>query len=175
MNKKLKVGLLVGVPVLIGAYLIYKQFKGSKGAIGKYTPTPTPKPVVTPQRTTTQTSSGCDYPLKKGLYNCDLVKQLQWALNRIPYQDYDSTSNLVKYRPLAEDGDFGPKTEALVKDFGVGVEVDRNDMDVILSYVVEDPAQFQAAENPYVVAPTPTEPTQPTIDWNNPMGPTVNQ
>lgn len=154
LTKTQKLGLLA-IPVLVGAYLIYRQFAKPKGAVGKYTPPPAPKPVVTPQRTTTQNSTGCTYPLKKGIYNCDLVKQLQWALNRIPYTDYDSTTNLVKYRPLSEDGDFGPKTEALVKDFGVGVEVDENDMNAILSYVIEDPAAFQAAENPYVVAPTP--------------------
>ena len=172
MNKKLKVGLLVGVPVLIGAYLIYKQFKGSKGAIGKYTPPPTPKPVVNPTRTTT----GCDYPLKKGLYNCDLVKQLQWALNHIPSTSYDSTTNLVKYRPLAEDGDFGAKTEAVLLDFwgegnGQNVVDDSHDMDIILSYVVEDPAQFQAAENPYVMAAPPV-PDPVVTDWeHNPLNP----
>ena len=159
MNKKLKLGLLFGVPVLIGAYLIYRQFKNPKGKIGEYVPPPTPKPEVAPA----PVSSPCNYPLKKGVYNCDLVKQLQWALNHIPYNKYDSTTNLVKYRPLKEDGDFGEKTQAVLIDFwstSNGEVRSKFQMDEILSYVVEDPAAFQAAENPYVVAPTPaSEPT----------------
>jgi hypothetical protein len=162
MNKKLKLGLLFGVPVLIGAYLIYRQFN-PKGAVGKYIPPPTPKPEVTPVPSPT---SSCNYPLKKGVYNCDLVKQLQWALNHIPYTKYDSTTNLVKYRPLKEDGDFGEKTQAVLIDFwnrgsgSNGEVLNQSEMDLILSYVIEDPAAFQAAENPYVVAPTPApEPT----------------
>jgi len=165
MNKKLKLGLLFGVPVLIGTYLIYRQFKNPKGKIGEYVPPPTPKPEVIPAPST----SSCNYPLKKGVYNCDLVKQLQWALNHIPYTQYDSTINLVKYRPLKEDGDFGEKTQAVFIDFWNrgsvlnGEVSNQAEMDLILGYVIEDQAAFQAAENPYVVAPTQPAPTTPAF------------
>jgi hypothetical protein len=162
---KLQTAALVGVPILIGAYLIYKQLRKPKdiGAIGNYVPPPTPEPVVTPAPAT----SNCKYPLKKGVNNCDMVKYLQWSLNRIPYTQYDSTTNLVRYRPLVEDGDFGAKTEAVLSDFwlnspqaraNVNQVSTQAEMDVILRYVISDPAEFQAAENPYVVAPPAPEP-----------------
>jgi hypothetical protein len=162
---KLQTAALVGVPILVGAYLIYRQLRKPKdlGAIGNYVPPPTPEPVVNP--TPAPATSNCNYPLKKGVYNCDKVKQLQWALNHIPYTKYDSTTNLVKYRPLVEDGDFGAKTEAVLSDFWstgwisvVGQVSNQEEMDVILSNVISDPAEFQAAENPYVVAPPAPQP-----------------
>lgn len=161
LTKIQKLGLF-SIPVLVGIYLIYRQFKkpNPKGRIGEYVPPPTPEPVVTPS----PAISNCNYPLKKGINNCDMVKYLQWSLNRIPYTKYDSTTNLVKYRPLVEDGDFGAKTEAVLSDFwinwlpslggGVVNQVSTQDeMDLILYYVISDPAAFQAAENSYVVAP----------------------
>ena len=170
MNKFTKI-LLFGTPILIGGYLIYRQFKLSKnGKIGNYVPPETPEPPVstTPNNAT---AAGCSYPLKKG-DNCDLVKKLQWALNHIPAPDYNSASNLVKYRPLKEDGVFGDKTQALVSDFGVGIQVDSNDMDIILSYVVTDPNEFARRENPYVTIPPPTMPPETKIKkTTNPFQP----
>lgn len=157
---------LFGVPVLVGGYLIYRQFRKPKSAIGKYIPPPTPMPIVTPN-TNTNTIKNCNFPLKKGVYNCILVKQLQWALNHIPSTSYNSTNNLVKYRPLDEDGDFGIKTETVLKDFwGSGIVEDQDEMDSLLSYVVEDPNEFMAAENPFVIAPDTTPPPPPpTFGW----------
>jgi hypothetical protein len=172
LTKNQKLGLLA-IPVLIGAYLIYRQFAKPKGDIGKYTPPPSPKPVITPQRTITQNSAGCNYPLKKGVYNCDLVKQLQWALNHIPYTKYDSTTNLVKYRPLKEDGDFGAKTEAVLSDFWINHDtlryyskevLNEDEMDLIMANVIEDPAAFQAAENRNIIAPPPAAPCNPLYE-----------
>jgi hypothetical protein len=48
INKKLKTALLFGVPLLIGGYLIYKQFKGT----GKVRPNPKP-PTPNPPAPTT--------------------------------------------------------------------------------------------------------------------------
>jgi hypothetical protein len=156
---KIQKTALFSVPVLVGVYLIYRQFRKPK-PIGKYVPPPTPMPIVTPDKITTI----CNYPLKKGVYNCELVKQVQWALNHIPSTSYNSTANLVKYRPLAEDGDFGAKTEAVLKDFwGDGTVQNETEMNNLMSYIVADPAAFQEAENPYIVAPTPTP--DPTFDW----------
>jgi hypothetical protein len=154
MNKKQKTLLLVGVPVLIGAYLIYKQFSKSKSKGSSYVPPATPKPEVNPVRTTIQNQTGCTYPLKKGLYNCDLVKQVQWALNRIPIDDEWSERTYPMQRPLKEDGDFGSKTASVLWAWGHWKAIsDQNSMNTILHNVVEDPAQFQAIENPYIVVP----------------------
>ena len=164
MKKSVKIALY-GIPVLIGIYLIYRQLRKKS----PYVPPFTPKPVVTPERTPTQVSSGCKFPLKKGVYNCDLVEQLQWALNHIPSTYYEQTTNLVKYRPLKEDGDFGEKTEAVLIDFWKSAYFEEGDspsqvkdkevLDLIMSYVVTDPVAFQAAENPYIIAPQ--QPTNP--------------
>lgn len=169
MNKTIKIALY-SIPFGIGIYLIYRQLRKQR----IYTPPLTPKPEVNPIRTESQIASGCDYPLKKGVYNCDLVKQLQWALNHIPITEFQVNNqiNVKKYRPLAEDGDFGAKTEAVLSDFwsetpgGENNSVlNQEDMDIILSYVITDPVAFQAAENPYVVAPAPqTQPTQPPFN-----------
>lgn len=159
LTKTQKLGLFA-IPVLVGIYLIYRQFR-PKNVPGKYIPPPNPKPPVSPTRTTTQTNSGCDYPLKKGVYNCDLVRQVQWALNNIPITSFATTSGVASARPLKEDGDFGPKTESVLIAFwgadetNPGQIVNQNEMDILLGYVVTDPAAFQAAENPYVMAPDP--------------------
>jgi len=156
---KIQKTALFGLPVLVGIYLIYRQFRKPK-PIGRYIPPSTPEPVVT--STNVNTNSTCKYPLKKGVYNCVLVKKVQWALNHIPATSYNTTTNLVKYRPLVEDGDFGAKTEAVLKDFwGDGTVQNETEMNNLMSYIVADPAAFQEAENPYIVAPTPT----PTFDW----------
>lgn len=185
LTKAEKIGI-IGIPVLIGIYLIYKQFSKGKSSSqpGKYVPpaTPKPNPSVNPVTTTPHTSPSlpCGYPLKKGVYNCGLVKQLQWALNHIPSTRYDTTSNLVKYRPLAEDGDFGPKTEAVLIDFWglqnpdtAGTVDDAGQLSTILSFTETDPVAFQAAENPYVQAPAPAQPTGVySGDWeHNPLNP----
>jgi hypothetical protein len=170
MNKAVKIALY-SIPFGIGIYLIYRQLRKQR----IYTPPLTPKPEVNPIRTESQIASGCDYPLKKGVYNCDLVKQLQWALNNIPSPYYEQTTNLVKYRPLKEDGDFGTKTEAVLIDFWKSAYFEQGDspsqvkdqevLDLIMSYVVTDPVKFQAIENPYIIAPTtPTPPTQPPFN-----------
>ncbi len=169
MNKAVKIALY-SIPFGIGIYLIYRQLRKQR----IYTPPLTPKPEVNPIRTESQIASGCDYPLKKGIYNCDLVKQLQWALNNIPITEFTMNNqiNVKKYRPLAEDGDFGAKTEAVLSDFWSGTPggennmvLNQKDMDVILYWVITDPVAFQAAENPYIIAPTtPTPPTQPPFN-----------
>lgn len=170
LSKPLKISIFL-IPVLVGGYLIWREFRRTTNAQpGNYVPPPTPQPTVTPVRTPTQVSSGCTYPLKQGVMNCDLVKKLQWALNNIPISQYTDTRYVGLYRPLAEDGDFGPKTQAVLDDFyGSGActqcTIDNADEldSIISSYVVTDPVAFQAAENPYVQAPPAPEVTpQPT-------------
>ena len=165
MKKSVKIALY-GIPVLLGVYLIYRQLRNAKSS-RPYVPPYTPKPEVTPVRTPTQTSSGCSFPLKRGVYNCDLVKQLQWALNHIPVTRYSSRNNL-RYRPLDEDGDFGMKTEAVLMDFfgnisNNNIVQDQQELDDILAFVITDPIAFQEAENPYIMAPQPEQPSLPTF------------
>jgi len=167
MKKATKIAIF-GIPVLVGFYLIYLQLRRKKvSQPGSYTPPPTPMPNVSDSGT--GNGSGCNYPLKKNLYNCDKVELLQWALNHIPVTKYKATSNLVKYRPLVEDGDFGPKTEAVLMDLtGYYIVNSQNDMDNILAMVVTDPIKFQEEENKYVMASSQNAPKEIKI-WGNPF------
>lgn len=174
MRKEVKIALY-SIPVLIGAYLIYRQLRKPK-------PTPAPKNTTTPPNPpppNTATST-CNYPLKKGMYNCDKVESLQYALNNIPmasryamsigyegvndnheplkngvpdYTDYNFIVGCVKEcasRPLVEDGDFGDKTEKLLLDtFGKKTIDNQAEMDTIWTWVVSD-IERQEIENPYV-------------------------
>jgi len=179
MTKAAKIAIF-GVPVLIGIYLIYLQLRRSKGAKpGNYIPPPTPRPNVSDSGSGSGSGSGsssgssstCKFELRNGIYNCDKVELLQWALNRIPVTKYKNTGNLVKYRPLKEDGDFGPKTEAVLMDLtGYYMVLTQKDLDDILAMVVADPIEFQAEENKYIMAPKPQEPNYNSgIIWNNPF------
>jgi hypothetical protein len=109
LTKNQKLGLL-SIPVLVGAYLIYRQFakpkpkniQQKKNAISEVKVTPKTIPNPTPS---------CSYPLKKGLYNCELVKQLQKALNSYPDAVVSRSGSNKVLGALVEDGDFGAKTE----------------------------------------------------------------
>lgn len=107
MTKKTKLALL-SIPVVVGIILIFKQFAKAKGmSVGS---NPVSDAV---QNTNTQK---CTFPIKKGTYNCDLVKQVQQALNTMSQSSF-AEHNHTSLRPLAEDGDFGSKTESVLKDF----------------------------------------------------------
>jgi len=51
LSKKTKAALLIGVPLLIGGYLIFKQLKKPKPIVNPYVPTPTPPPPPPPPST----------------------------------------------------------------------------------------------------------------------------
>lgn len=113
MKKGVKIAL-IGIPLLAGAYLIYKQLRKPKA---KTRTIPEKKDVIqdiktkpktTPSPINASTSSKCEFPLEKGTYNCDKVKELQVLLNCWPY-------DFINY-PLVEDGDFGAKTESALSD-----------------------------------------------------------
>jgi len=55
LSKKTKAALLIGVPLLIGGYLIYKQLKKPKPIVNPNVPTPTPPPPPPPP----PPSTGC--------------------------------------------------------------------------------------------------------------------
>jgi peptidoglycan hydrolase-like protein with peptidoglycan-binding domain len=91
--------ILFAVPILVGVYLIVRQFtKGGKNQI-------TPSPTSTPTSTTTPTYSTDSYPLKKGSYG-DNVGRLQTALVKC------NANALPKY---GIDKDFGSETERAVQ------------------------------------------------------------
>lgn len=93
MNKKLLSYIMVGAPLIIGAYLVIKYLKGSKAGTGAIENTATN--VTQPSKT---------FPLKKGVKGSK-VKELQNAI-----LSYDS-SLLPKF---GADSDFGSETEAAV-------------------------------------------------------------
>lgn len=90
LNKK----LFYSLPILLGAYLIYRQFASKKDANGD---APPPPPAPTPYQGSTS-----DYPLRKGSRN-DTVRALQTLLNTA-LQAQGKTL-------LVTDGIFGTKTE----------------------------------------------------------------
>ena len=103
---KLKAGqyILIGLPILIGGFLIYKQFRKPKV-----------KPSVTPSNEDNYIIGGGgnsggsrndSFPLKKGSYGNN-VRRLQTALKKI------NPAALPKY---GVDGDFGSETEAALKN-----------------------------------------------------------
>lgn len=106
MQKKTKIALL-SIPIIAGIYLIFKQFaKGKKSASDNYVANAVQGVV----------SAKCNFPIKKGTYNCEYVKQMQEALNSMSDSSFVE-SNYKNLRPLKEDGDFGSKTESVLKDF----------------------------------------------------------
>ena len=105
MTKKTKLALF-SIPILVGVYLIYRQFRKSKG---QPAPTISDNPITNVVQSVV--SPKCDFPLKRGVNNCDKVSELQMVLNSFP-QDFPN-------KPLVVDGDFGGKTEqALMSVFG---------------------------------------------------------
>jgi hypothetical protein len=162
MKKGVKIAL-IGIPLLAGAYLIYKQLRKPKA---KTRTIPEKKeqiqevkvkPKTTPSPINPSTTSDCNFPLKNGTYNCDKVKDLQVLLNCFPY-------DFVNY-PLVEDGDFGAKTEAALSDVttqisGVGVGhwvqiKNQQDFDD-LTYSIEEELFKGDDESgtPYIAQPT---------------------
>ena len=87
------------VPVVIGAYLIYRQFTKKNDPKGD-----APPPIVTPP----PPSPSSDFPLSRGTKNAT-VETLQTTLN-IGLQAQGSTLLVV-------DGDFGGKTLAALQGF----------------------------------------------------------
>jgi hypothetical protein len=125
---KLQTTALVGVPILVGAYLIYRQLRKPKSSgISDIPPPPnnnnnntvsngnggsTPAPVST-------------FPLRKGSKNAT-VGTLQGLLN---------TSDRVSPK-LVVDNDFGSKTEAALNTVYNKSQIDNQaDLDALRSYL----------------------------------------
>jgi len=129
MQKKTKIALF-SIPIIAGIYLIFKQFaKGKTSASDNYVKDAVQGVV----------SAKCNFPLKKGTYNCDYVLQMQQAFNTMSDSSF-AEHNYTSLRPLKEDGDFGSKTESVLKDFFGGAlwtaepQVSKEDFDNILGF-----------------------------------------
>jgi len=124
LTKIQKLGLF-SIPVIVGLYLIYRQFAKPKvvrrnieqkqEAINE---------VIDAPKTISNPTPNCSYPLKKGLYDCELVKQLQKALNAYPNAPISVSGSNSALANLIEDGDFGTKTQdylmAVTSELAVG-------------------------------------------------------
>jgi hypothetical protein len=120
MDTKTKKRLLYSIPILIGVYLIYRQFAGKKVVsseleeVAKVIETPIEK--IT-KKVKDVVVGNDDYPLKNGSRG-NRVTDLQKKINLYSYSG----------TKLAEDGIFGPKTEAAVK-FWMGKNTIDNEND----------------------------------------------
>ena len=109
ISPKTKTALLFGVPVLIGAYLIYRQIK-------KVNQVPVISTIKSPSTPNipTKPSANDALPLKVGSRDAGSptnptgrVVDMQKLINYIGYVPQGKN----KYIKLTEDGVFGPKTE----------------------------------------------------------------
>jgi peptidoglycan hydrolase-like protein with peptidoglycan-binding domain len=102
-KKKIMIGILVGVPILLGVYLVYKAFFLPKSGNNK-TDAP-PSDVVNEKLVSTPNTANAKnyFPLSKGSIN-DKVKTLQIILNSAGANPQ-----------LVVDGNFGAKTLAALK------------------------------------------------------------
>jgi hypothetical protein len=112
---KLQTAALVGIPVIIGGYLIYKQLRKPKpNGLSDVIPPPSPS-----NNNNNNQTPASNFPLKKGSKN-ESVGTLQGLLN---------TSNLVNPK-LVVDNSFGSKTEtALLAAYGKNQIDDQTDLD----------------------------------------------
>ena len=120
---KLQKAAIIGVPLIIGGYLIYRQLRKPKPNGISDIPSPLPSPSPSPSPSSPSPSS--TFPLKKGSKN-SVVATLQGLLN---------TSNLVDPK-LSVDKDFGSKTEAALMKVYNKKQIDNQaDLDALRSYL----------------------------------------
>lgn len=145
LSKNAKIAIF-GIPVVLGLFLIYKQFSKSK-AVQALPPSPTPPSPEKPTQPTQPTGKD-SFPLKMGSRDAGApyapagrVVALQKMINIKGYDSGENTATSATY--LKEDGIFGPKTEAAVYFWINRKSVDnQNDWDNIFRKVA-----------PYIAAP----------------------
>lgn len=154
ITKKQKKLALYSIPIIIGLYLIYRQFTKAPASILK--PELKPIPPSNP-KTTSNPVANDSFPLKQGSRDAGApdnpvgnVVRLQRLLNQKGYIPDGDTSTIY----LVEDGIFGPKTEAALKYITSGYGLPINDNYLKLNMTeVETPLDFDYlnyAMNPYV-------------------------
>jgi hypothetical protein len=154
ITKKQKRLALYSIPIIIGLYLIYRQFKKAPASNlpAELKPIPPSNPV-----TISNPVENDSFPLKQGSRDAGApnnpvgnVVRLQRLLNQKGY--IPSGSSTTEY--LVEDGIFGPKTEAALKYItsGEGLPMNNNFLKINMTEV-EKPLDFDYlnyAMNPYV-------------------------
>jgi hypothetical protein len=156
ITKKQKQIALYSIPILIGLYLIYRQFKKATPSSNSLPEELKPIEPSNP-RTNDNPLANDSFPLKQGSRDKGApyapvgnVVRLQKLLNQKGYIPDGGTS--TKY--LVEDGIFGPKTEAALKYItnGIGLPLENNVIKINLTEV-ESPKDFDYLNyvmNPYV-------------------------
>jgi hypothetical protein len=149
ISKKGKIALY-SIPILIGVYLIYRQFAKSKAA--KEEPVkPLPPNPITPTKPTQPTGND-SFPLHKGSRDAGApfapagrVVALQKMINIQGYNEKGVTTQ------LKEDGIFGPHTQTAVMDWlGKNTVDNEDDWNEIYKGVVEETktSSLPPANNP---------------------------
>jgi hypothetical protein len=115
--KKIDKRVWWSLPILLGAYLIYRQF--SKQSVQEVAPVVKIEEILQDVNLNTKPTYSSTYPLKNGsrdtgspLAPKGLVVVLQKLINTRGY--IPSSSKLAPYTKLVEDGIFGKKTEDAV-------------------------------------------------------------
>jgi hypothetical protein len=173
ITKKQKLIALYSIPILIGLYLIYRQFK--KASPSQQLP-PDLKPVEPSNPKTNDNPVANDsFPLKQGSRDKGApyapvgnVVRLQKLLNQKGYIPDGGTS--IKY--LVEDGIFGPKTEAALKYItnGSGLQINNNFLKINMTEV-ETPTDFDYinyAMNPYIALNPYAQKNESSLDTFKP-------
>jgi hypothetical protein len=150
ITKKQKLIALYSIPILIGLYLIYRQFKKAKPSSvlpAELKPIPPSNPV-----TATNPVDNDSFPLKLGSRDKGAPYAPVGNVVRLNQKGYIDGGSSIKY--LVEDGIFGPKTETALRYVtnGVGLPMDNNFLIINMSEV-EKPSDFDYinyAMNPYV-------------------------
>jgi hypothetical protein len=140
---------IYGIPVVVGIYLIYKQFSKAK-AVQALPPSPTPPSPEKPTKPSQPTGKD-SFPLKNGSRDAGApyapagrVVALQKMINIKGYDSGENTKTSATY--LKEDGIFGPKTEEAVTFWLNKKSVDdQDDWDTLFRKVA-----------PYIAAPADT-------------------
>ena len=174
LSKSAKIAVF-SIPVFLGIYLIWRQLKKpKKTAIKNITEKKvaiaevknTPKTIPNPTPT-------CSYPLKKGLYNCNIVGQLQKALNSYPDPVNSRVGPNPILAPLTEDGDFGAKTEDYLQAVTSELAINRNSTKVTYTWsTVPTEADFVKLVDEITQAVIDKLSPPLTPDWeHNPLNP----
>jgi peptidoglycan hydrolase-like protein with peptidoglycan-binding domain len=135
-KKKIMIGILVGVPILVGVYLVYKAFFLPKAGNNKTDAPPSDLMQVGESLVAIRDTSNY-FPLSKGSIN-DKVKTLQIILNSAGANPQ-----------LVVDGNFGAKTLAALKSIAnLSIINSQSDLDNLKNQIIaSSPSSNQELTN----------------------------